>query len=221
MSKKPAASDFNKLAVEDSKKAESRRNYEQAHEPAKTYKTPAGQERPLDPKDKEISYLRGRLDQQKWSDRGARETSFYGGYAARPVMVYNDPYHPLLTYWLMSQTLDTMALWSFHHRESMDQSRFETMCSQNANLRARVQALETQKLARDPAYTPVGMDPDLAYSDSYADAAFNPKSVEVDEYEYDDDDDGPSAWKVVTIILLGAFLIAAAVVFIFFVPISK
>lgn len=220
VSKKPAAGDFNKLAVEDSKKAESRRNYEQAKEPAPTYKTPTGQEKKIDPKDREVEYLRGRLDGERWANRQSRTDVFYGGYASRPVIMYSDPYHPLWNYWLLSQTMDVMSLWTYHHMLSMDQARLNALYAQNAGLQARVQALEAQKLARDPTYMPAGVDPDLAYNDGYVNGCFNPHPKDVDEYEYDDDGNSWAgswwAWVCLwTPLLILAFLFIFWLIFVF------
>jgi hypothetical protein len=94
VSKKPATNtNFDKLAGEQAKKAESRANYERSEKPATTYKTASGKEAKIDPKDKEIDYLRGRLDQQKWVNRTQRETAYYAPYASRPMVIYSDHYH--------------------------------------------------------------------------------------------------------------------------------
>ena len=184
VSKKPLAPSFDTLAGKESKKAASRANYEKAQAAAPSYKTPAGQEQKLDAKDKKIEYLRGRLDQQKWVNRQQREDVFYRSYSSRPVIVYNDCYHPMWNYWLLSHSIDTMALWVYHHQHSMDVARMNYLYAQNANLRARVQALEAQKLARDPTYTPAGVDADMAYNDGYVNAVYNPRPKMVNEYEY-------------------------------------
>lgn len=186
-STKPAASSFDSLAGKDAKKVESRQAYEKAATPAASYKTPAGKEVKIDPKDKQADYLRGRLDESRWQNRNSRESSFYGGYASRPVIIYNDCYHPMWNYWLLSQSVDTMALWCYHHQASMDAARLNSMYAENAGLRAKVAALEAQRIARDPTYMPANVDPDLAYNDAYVNACFNPHPKTVTVYEYDDD----------------------------------
>lgn len=206
VSKKPVAGDFNKLAVADSKKAESRANYEKSHAPAPSYKTSAGKEVKIDPKDKEIGYLRGRLDESRWQNRYPRTQVFYGPYAGMPMFPYADPYHPFWNYWLLSQSLDVASLWIYHHQLSMDSARLEAMYAQNAALRARVQALEASKLARDPTYTPAGVDPDLMYADGYVDAAYNPRSREVEEYEYEEEHEVVWSWHKFWCVIRWIFL---------------
>jgi hypothetical protein len=159
VSKKPAAPSFDKQAGDDAKKATSRANYERSEKPAETYKGRDGAEKKIDTKDKEVEYLRGRLDQQKWVDRNRRETSFYSTWQSQPVVVYHDYYHPMWNYWLMSQSLDVMSMWVYHHQASMDQARLTALYAQNAQLQAKVAALEAQKVARDPTWTPKGIDP--------------------------------------------------------------
>ena len=187
VSKKPVAESFDKVSGTEQRKVESRKSYEKAEAPASTYKTPAGKEVKIDPKSKETDYLRGRLDEQRWSTRYQRSDGFYGGYSGRPVVVYNDYYHPMWNYWLASQTIDVMSLWMFHHSLSMDAARREAMYAQNAELRARVAALERQGVPRDPTYTPRGVDADLMYDDGYVNAVYNPRPKTVEEYEYDND----------------------------------
>jgi hypothetical protein len=218
VSKKPAASNFDSLAGKDAKKAESRKAYEASQAPAASYKTPAGKEVNIDPKDKEISYLRGKLDQSKWENRQLREDNFYRSYYSRPVVVYNDCYHPYWNYWLLSQSLDTMALWCYHHQLVMDQARLNAMYAENAGLRAKVAALEAQKLARDPTYLPPGVDPDMAYNDAYVNAAFNPKPRMVDYYEYEN---GAAVGHVLLWIFVYIPLMILAVLLIFWLIFVK
>lgn len=185
VSKKPIADSFDKVSATEAKKIDSRKAYEKAEAPKETYKTPAGKEVKIDPKDKQIGDLRSRLDEQRWVNRSQRQDSFYGGYSARPVVIYNDPFHPMWNYYLASQTMDVMSLWMFHHSMQMDASRREAMYSQNAELRVRVAALERQGMQRDPSYAPTGVDPDLMYQDDYVNAVYNPRPKTQDEYEYD------------------------------------
>lgn len=212
MSTKPAASNFDSLAGKDARKVESRQSYEKAAAPAATYKTPAGKDVKIDPKDKQIENLRGRLDEQRWVNRTQRESSFYGSYSSRPVVIYNDCYHPMWNYWLLSQSMDVTAMWCYHHQASMDQARLNAMYADNAGLRAKVAALEAQKIARDPTYMPPNVDPDLAYNEAYVNAAYNPHPKTVTEYEYDHS--GPSVWLVlrwifiyIPLMICGVFLI--------------
>ena len=85
----------------------------------------------------------------------------------------------------MSQSIDTMAMWCYHHQMVMDQARLSNMYAQNAGLQARVAALEAQRVPRDPTYTPPNVDADMAYNDGYVNAAYNPRPKTVTVYEYE------------------------------------
>jgi hypothetical protein len=190
VSKKPAAETFDKLSGTEARKTESRKSYEKSEAPAASYKTPAGKDVPIAKNDKSADYLRGRLDESRWQNRSQRTDTFYGSYYSRypstVIVHYNDSYHPYWNYWLASQTIDVMSLWVYHHQMSMDQARLNAMYAQNADLRARVAALERQGIPRDVTYTPRGVDADMMYDDGYVNACWNPRPKQVDYYEYDD-----------------------------------
>jgi hypothetical protein len=152
-------------------------NYERSVAPAPSYKTPKGDEIKIDSRDKKIKYLQGQLDQQKWVNRQQRENTFYQSYHSRPIILYNDCYHPYWNYWLLSQSLDTMSLWCYHHQHTMDQARLSNLYAQNAGLQAKVLALESKGIPRDPTYMPKNVDPDLIYNDSYVNAVYNPTPI--------------------------------------------
>jgi hypothetical protein len=148
---------------------------------------------PIAKGDKSADYLRGRLDESHWQTRYQRTDVFYGGYYSRYPMggpgfvLYHDIYHPYWNFWLMSQTLDVMSLWVYHHQLSMDQARLNALYAQNADLKARVAALERQGIPRDVTYTPRNVDADVMYNDNYVNAVYNPQPKVQDQYEYDDD----------------------------------
>ncbi len=185
VSKKPVAESFNKLSGTEARKIESRKSYERSETPASSYRTSAGKEVPIARGDKSSEYLRGRLDESHWQTRHQRTDVFYHSYGSRPIVMYNDYYHPMWNYWLMSQTIDVMSLWVYHHQMSMDRARLDAMYAQNADLRARVANLERQGIPRDVTYTPRGVDPDLMYDDNYVTAVYNPRPKTIDHYEYD------------------------------------
>ena len=194
VSKKPVAESFDKLSGTEARKIESRRAYEKSTAPAPSYKTPSGTTVNINPQSKSTAYLRGRLDEAHWQTRYQRTDVFYGGYYSRYPMgvgfvYYHDYYHPYWNYWLLSQTLDVTSLWIYHHQLEMmrqDPARLNYLYSQNAELKARVAALERQGIPRDETYTPRGVDPDIMYNDGYVNAVYNPRPKEVDHYEYDD-----------------------------------
>lgn len=184
VSKKPLAPSFDTVAQAESKKASSRTAYERSETPASTYKTPAGKEVKIDPKDKESVNIRSKMTNDQWVRREERETSFYAPYASRPIVMYNDPYHPLLTYWLLSQSIENQALWMHHHQNSLsDSARVDAIYKENAQLKAKVDALSNTP--RDPTWSPSGVDVDLPYNQNYVNASFNPKPKEETVYEYD------------------------------------
>jgi hypothetical protein len=217
VSKKPAAPTYDKLAVADSKKAESRAKYEKATAPAPTYKTPKGDSKPIPTNDPEVNYLRGRLDGERWASRSARYDAYYAPYVSRPLVLYGDPYAPYWHYRVMDMGLDIATLWMYHHMATLDAGRRDAMYAQNAELRARVAALERQGLRRDPTYTPPGVDPDVAYNDGFVNASYNPTPRTIDEYEYDDDGGGYRFWHWVWVCIKWTFYLILAVCAIYIV----
>lgn len=92
----------------------------------------------------------------------AKTTDFYKKYESRPVVVYRDSYSPMWNYWLLDQSLDTMALWCYHHQASMDQQRLRDLYAQNAGLEAKIKALEVERGGmRDVSYVPPNVDADV------------------------------------------------------------
>jgi hypothetical protein len=76
----------------------------------------------------------------------------------------------------MAQSLDTRATWAYHHRSDMDERRYQELLKHDAQLEAKIKELEAKGAKRDPAYTPPGVEPDLMYTDEYAEAAYNPQA---------------------------------------------
>jgi len=181
VSKKPVADSFDKLSGTEARKIESRKSYTKSTTPKETYKTPTGHEAKVD--NKQSEYLRGRLDESHWQTRYQRSDSFYGSYSSHPGIMYNDCYHPMWNYWLMSQSLDIMSMWVYCHQMNMDQARLANLYAQNAGLQAQVQNLQARNVVRDPNYTPPNVDSDLQYNDNYVDAVYNPVAKTVDEHE--------------------------------------
>jgi hypothetical protein len=219
VSERPVAGSFDSLARTDSVKAASRASYQKSTAPAPSYKTPAGKEVKIDPQDRQSSYLRGRLDESRWQNRYSRETSFYSTWSSRPVLIYNDPYHSFFNYWLLSQTLDNMSMMVYHHQMTMDSARLQALYAQNAGLQAKVAALEAQKVARDPTYTPTGVDPDLLYNDGYVNAIYNPAPKMVKHYEYGPD--GVGFWTVMKWIFYTVLICVAAWVIVYLLFIKR
>src|SRR5262249_13094194 len=112
----------------------------------------------------------------------------------------------------LSQSLDYRAGWAYNHRYVMDDLRYRDLLAQDANLAARVHALEVQNAKRDPLYAPPGVDPDLMYTDDYVAAAVNP-TVEVPPSQ--SPSGFRSAGRTCCIVLLVAGIILFSIWFIF------
>lgn len=99
--------------------------------------------------------------------RSIRIGTVFNPYRYRPVVIYRDPYNSLFWWWLLDRSLDDRAYWAYHHHYDMDPARYQALVESDQQLRARVEALETQQVARDTNYVPAGIDRDLMYSDRY------------------------------------------------------
>lgn len=67
----------------------------------------------------------------------------------------------------------------YHHRDQMDSARYQELLAKDAELKARLEALEKEKVARDPNYVlpALAQNPDLQYSKDFVTAAYNPVPV--------------------------------------------
>ena len=106
-------------------------------------------------------------DTRTYSSRPVRTYDVFNPYASRPVVIYNDSYSSLFWWWLLDRSLEDRAWWAYHHRYDMDPARYQALVQTDQQLEARVAQLETQEAARDPNYTPAGLDRDLMYSDDH------------------------------------------------------
>ena len=173
-SAKPSKTTFDSSGGKEQQKVESRQQYNKGTTAKQEYKTPTGNTVKIDPKDTKIQNLRSQLDHQKWVNRDMRQQQFYGSYYSRPVVFFNDPYPSFFWWWLLDRSLDERAMWAYHHRHDMDQARYNSLLSKDAQLEAKIRQLEQQGIKRDVNYTPAGVEPDLMYSNEYVDAAYNP-----------------------------------------------
>jgi hypothetical protein len=100
--------------------------------------------------------------------RPVRIGTIFNPYRYRPTVIYQDPYDSLFWWWLLDRSLDDRAYWAYHHHYDMDPARYDALLASDAQLRARVDELETQQqVVRDASYVPTGLDRDLMYSDRY------------------------------------------------------
>lgn len=205
---------FDNKAGAAQKKEESKSAFLKGKAPADTYTDPKGNTVKIDPKDQKIASLRNQLSEEKWRNREVRERTFYSTYYSRPVVVYHDPYNSFFWYWMLDRSIEQQAMWAYNHRYSMDAARYNELTSRNAELAARVRALEASGAARNPAYQPTGMsDADLMYDKSYVQAAYNPEPAPVHR-QSGPVDAGP-VLKVLLYIFLGLAIIALVVWLIF------
>lgn len=206
---KPAKTNFDSLGTKEQMKVESRNLYNQGTTSRTSYKTSSGKTATIDPKDAKINQLRSQLTHERWVNREYRQQQFYGSYYTRPVVIYNDPYPSFFWWWLLDRSLEERALWAYHHRQQMDAARYNALLAKDAQLEARIRQLEAQGVARDPKYTPAGMDTDLMYSNEYVDAVYNPAPTV-------HDGDSTGFWVFLQV-LFWIFLICLVVFMVWFV----
>jgi hypothetical protein len=214
---------FDSAAAQAQRREESRIVYQAGTAPKPTYRTPGGIEKPIEPKAPQVDHARQSINPDLWRTRGMRTRVVYGPYYGRPPVVYDDPYNSFFWYWLLSQSLDSQASWTYHHRYVMDRARYNDLLNRNASLAARVNQLEENKVVRDTSFTPPGIDPDLMYNDNYLDAAFNPTAVETDVADRPEVSSVPAAIprslrvaRALKAFLQGVFAIAATATVTFF-----
>jgi hypothetical protein len=197
---KPSRKSYDAGAAAAQRQAESRTTYLKGQEPQKTYSTPTGSAKTIDPRDAQIRQLREDLNYERWRNRDSRMYNFYGGYWSRPWVVYNDPYNSFFWWWLLDQSIEYQAMWAFHHRYAMDQLRYNDLLVKNSALAARVAQLEAQQgLTRNPAYVPPGLPgSDLMITNEYAQAVYNPQPPPVTP--------GDVVWVIFKFLLFFAFI---------------
>jgi hypothetical protein len=173
----PQRPPFSSVPAKEASKPEVRDVYRPAPAPLPSYRVPNGPTVPIDPRDPRVVDVRRRTDRSAWTYRPQRARTVYEPYYdryPRPVY-YPDGYHPYLSYWLLRQPLNILALWVFHHQATIHRDRLNYLYAQQPTLQAEVQGLGASGLKPDPTYAPPNLDPDLMYSDEYVEAAYNPQ----------------------------------------------
>jgi hypothetical protein len=107
-----------------------------------------------------------------FSTRRVRIYNVFNPYYTRPVVIYHDPYSSFFWWWLLDRSLDDRAWWAYSHRYDMDPARYQALLAADQQLELRLAQLEAQQPARDPNFTPTGLDRDLMYSDQYVTRAY-------------------------------------------------
>jgi hypothetical protein len=119
-------------------------------------------------------------------------------------VVYHDSFSPFFWLWLLDRSQRDRDLWVYNHRDEMDQQRYQDLVRKDADLEHRLNDLEQQGVARDPSYTPPGVDQDLMYDDNHVQEAYAQKQSH-------------PAWDL----LFGSAAIVAGAYLIFFVPMFR
>jgi len=201
-SRKPSNSDFNSGLSSSGRKQQSQTRYEAATKPKPTYTTPTGKSVPIKEDSPSVSSVRRYVTHERYVTYDNRSTTFYGGYARQP---YNDFFSPFLMGYLLSSSVNNndRAYWAYHHKDQMDEARYQAMLAKDAELKARIDALEKEGLARDPNYVLPTMaeNPDLQYSKEFVDAAYNPVAVE-QPVVYDGSGGAVAMWIVIIFVIL-------------------
>ena len=178
---KPSSSNFNAQAAESQQRELSKQKYIAA-QPKTSYKDPRGNVRPIDVNKPAVQEIR-KMDYNTYSTRQQRASKVYSptiinNYNNTPRVYYHDHYSDLFMTWLITRSISDQAMWYYAHRNDMDRARWDSAMRDNAELRARVAALEQQKVNVSHDYVPNGIDKDLMYNDDYVSAVYNPSPVE-------------------------------------------
>ena len=146
------------------------------------YTTPAGTSKTYTPADRVKAGRIRSVDEARYQDYDRRTVIFYGN--SRPTY-YHDYWSPFLNAYLLSSAVSAFdrTAWVYHHRDSIDDYRYQELLARDAGLSARLQQMESQNMPRDPGYVLPTManDPDLMYSKGFVDSARQ---------------QGPSVWSV-------------------------
>ena len=156
-----------------SAQAYARANPPPAPTPRSSYTDARGQTRTINTSDSSVSYLRGRLDGERYANRSTRVYSYYGSrydyYRSRPVVIYSS----LFYYWLLDQPYSTRGDYVYHHRYDMDPARYAYYMS-DPMVASRVHYLESVNFSRNPYWAPTGWDYDGMLDDNYVASVYNP-----------------------------------------------
>jgi hypothetical protein len=127
----------------------------------------------------------------------------------------------MMHYWLLDQTIDTMAMFIICHERDMERARISEMYRRNAQLEAQVAAMRARGVQPDPTWYPPNQDPDLFHNDNYVNATYNPRPKEVTEYTYHESGGGPTWsgffgfiwWCIKWIFFIGLFILVCWLIF--------
>lgn len=179
------------------------KSYMPSNTPAATSKTytpsstPAGTSRTYTPSDYvKVERIRS-VDESRYRNYDDRALVFYGN--SRPAN-YNDYWSPFLNGYLLSSAINRTdrAAWVYHHRDSIDDARYQDLVTRDAGLAAQLEQMKLQNVQRDPGYVlpTMASDPDLMYSKGFVDSARR---------------HGPPVWSVAIWTLVVVVLVGMAV----------
>jgi len=138
----------------------------------KHYTTPAGTSKTYTSADHVRAERIRSVDEGRYQDYDRRTVIFYGN--SRPTY-YDDHWSPFLNGYLLSSAISSFdrTAWVYHHRDSIDNLRYQDLLARDAGLSARLQQMELQNVPRDPGYILPTManNPDLMYSKGFVDSA--------------------------------------------------
>ena len=114
------------------------------------------------------------LTYQRMERRAERQQQTYGQYqhVPAPVVVYRDNYNTLFWLMMMDRSAQDRAMWYYHHSNQVDPARMADLRARDAEFDQRLRQIEAQKVKRDTAYAPSGVDRDLMYNDDVVKKAY-------------------------------------------------
>lgn len=114
------------------------------------------------------NYIRPPVSEPKVQE--AKRQTFYQTYYSNPNYTreihhyhYRDSYSPFFMLWLLDRSSDERAMWAYHHRNDMDQDRYNEMVKRDSELEKKIKELEAKGIQKDPNYKPQDIDNDLMY----------------------------------------------------------
>jgi hypothetical protein len=110
---------------------------------------------------------------QTVATRQTRAAVVFAPYYSQPVVRYQDPYGNLFWWWLLDRTANDRALWAYHHRQDMDQARYQALAARDLEFDSRIRQLEVDQVAADANYVPPDLDRDLMFSDAHVQRAYS------------------------------------------------
>ena len=138
----------------------------------KQYSTPAGTVKSYAPSDQPKVQVIRNVDESRYQNYDNRVRIFYD--ISHPTY-YHDYWSPYLMGYLFSSAINASdrAAWVYHHRDSIDDARYQDLLARDAGLAGQLRQLEMQNVQPDPAYVLPAManDPDLMYDKGFVDSA--------------------------------------------------